>query len=136
MKVPALFAAIILAGVFAVPAQAAPRPPDQVRVRPLDMALEVIWLRSPDDPVYVSGYEVVRAVFQSGPYQPVCVTLKGATSCVDRKVQPEKTYFYKVRALGIGDEGRSEFTTEMRAEGPRPPQPEQASLEQPRPERR
>ena len=105
--------------LVAASAAAAPEPPGQVQVRVLNGALQVNWQKSPSDPLNVSGYEVVRGIFPTGPFQPVCVTMKGAVSCMDRNVQPEKPYFYKVRSIGIGDDGPSTFTSHVPGELPR-----------------
>lgn len=106
--------ALALAATLAAgPALAAPEPPQQVRVQVLNGALQISWQKSISDPVYVSGYEVVRGVFPTGPYQPVCVTMKGALCCTDRNAQPDKQYFYRVRAMGIGDDAPSELTFQV-----------------------
>lgn len=111
---------MLAASLAAVPAAAAPEPPGMVRVQVVNGALQVNWQRSPSDPLSVSGYEVVRGVFATGPFDQVCVTMKGAMSCTDRNARPDKQYFYKVRSLGVGDDGPSAFTTHV--PGQLPPQ--------------
>ena len=101
---------------FASAANAAPEPPSGLKSRILYGSVEISWLKSPDDPLSVSGYEVVRSVFINGPYLPICETIQGAISCVDRSIQPEQLYYYKVRSLG-GGEG-SPFSTEVTARLP------------------
>ncbi|SNB46711.1 fibronectin type III domain-containing protein [Geobacter sp. DSM 9736] len=129
-----LAAATITATLAGVPAIAAPpAPPGEVRVRELYGGVVVSWLKSPDDPLNVSGYEVVRSVFTNGPYQPVCVTLKGAVSCCDRKIKPDQTYYYRVRALGIGGDAASEMTRHASIEVPAPAPPPVYEPNPPRP---
>lgn len=113
--------AVLFSSLVAVPAVAAPRPPDQIRLHVLDGNIQLSWVKSPDDLLGVAGYEVVRGVFTTGPFQTVCTTVKSAVSCFDRSAQPEKIYYYKVRALGFANEGHSEFTG--LAEGQLPPPP-------------
>ena len=117
----AVSSALLLSCLVAIPAGAAPRPPDQTRLHVRNGVIEVSWLKSPDDPLDVAGYEVVRGVFTTGPFQSVCTTIKGAISCCDRNAQPEKTYYYKVRALGYADAGHSEFTPVVEGVLPTPP---------------
>lgn len=113
--------ALVASGLFAGMAYAAPQPPPQVRLQVRDGTIYINWLKSPDDPLQVAGYEVVRSVFTTGPFKSVCTTVKGAISCCDRNAEPEKTYYYKVRTLGYADTGHSEFTGPV--EGTLPQQP-------------
>jgi hypothetical protein len=112
---------LLLSGLFVIPAEAAPQPPPEIRLHVRDGVIQISWLKSPDDPLDVAGYEVVRGVFTTGPFQSVCTTVKGAVSCCDRSAQPEKRYYYRVRALGYADAGHSEFTGLV--EGTLPPIP-------------
>jgi len=57
------------------------------------------WKPSPDDPGKVSGYEIVRAEFASGPFSKVAVVDKGPSQYIDATASPEIIYYYKVRAV-------------------------------------
>ncbi|MRR34193.1 fibronectin type III domain-containing protein [bacterium] len=57
------------------------------------------WSSSPQEPVIVTGYEVVRATYFSGPYESVGTVDRGVFSFVDKTAKPEAIYFYKVRAM-------------------------------------
>jgi len=61
------------------------------------------WGLSPQDPGMVTGYEIVRSAFFSGPYETVGKVDQGVSSFVDRTPNPEVVYFYKVRALTDGE---------------------------------
>jgi hypothetical protein len=57
------------------------------------------WKPSPDDPDKVSGYEIVRAEFASGPFTKIATVDKGASQYIDETASPENIYYYKVRAV-------------------------------------
>jgi len=64
---------------------------------------QLTWGLSPQDPGTVTGYEIVRSAFFSGPYETVGKVEHGVSSFVDRTANPEVVYFYKVRALTGGE---------------------------------
>jgi len=77
------------------------------------------WSPSPQDPRVVTGYEIVRAAIFSGPYETVGTVSKGVFSFIDKTVQPEAIYFYKVRAIAGGQ--YSPFSGEAAGEIPGKP---------------
>jgi len=56
------------------------------------------WSPSPQDSGGITGYEIVRATYFSGPYEAVRTVGKGVFSFVDKTPKTEAIYFYKVRA--------------------------------------
>jgi len=64
---------------------------------------QLTWGLSPQDPGMVTGYEIVRSAFFSGPYETVGTVKQGVSSYIDRTASPEVVYFYKVRALTGGE---------------------------------
>ena len=57
------------------------------------------WNPSPQDPGIVTGYEIVRSDFASGPFVKVATVDKGVFQYVDTTASPETIYYYKVRAI-------------------------------------
>ncbi len=93
---------------------------------PTGLALRIVpegfllsWSPSPQDPGVVTGYELVRATYFSGPYEAVGTVGKGVSSFVDRTIKPEAIYFYKVRAIAGGQ--YSPFSNEASGESPGKP---------------
>jgi len=77
------------------------------------------WTPPPEEPAVVTGYEIVRATYFSGPYEMVGTVGRGVSSFVDRTAKPEAIYFYKVRAVA----GNQHSPYSREASGERPGKP-------------
>ena len=93
--------------------------PTALRLKIIQNGFQLDWTPSPQDPGVVTGYEIVRATFFSGPYETVGIVEKGILTFVDKTAKPEAIYFYKVRAIA-GDR-YSPFSREAAGEMPGTP---------------
>ncbi|HET9327706.1 MAG TPA: fibronectin type III domain-containing protein [Candidatus Eisenbacteria bacterium] len=90
-------------------APAAPRPPSKLTVKDASndagRALELQWVRSPDDlpgQSLVTQYRLERASAPSGPWTVVDSASAGSESRADQSVTRDTDYFYRVTAVGPG----------------------------------
>lgn len=105
MKYAAFFmlsTVFICTAVLAEPAGATVQAPSALHLKIDGKSFQLNWTLSPQDPDGVTGYEIVRSAFFSGPYETVGKVEPGVSSFVDRTANPEVVYFYKVRALTDG----------------------------------
>ena len=93
--------------------------PTALRLKIIQNGFQLDWTPSPQDPGVVTGYEIVRATFFSGPYETVGIVEKGILTFVDKTAKPEAIYFYKVRAIAGGR--YSPFSREAAGEIPGTP---------------
>jgi hypothetical protein len=78
---------------------AAPGAPGGQKLVIVENGFKLTWTPSPDDPVAVTGYEIVRADLASGPFVAVGRVGKGVFEYVDTTAAREVIYYYKVRAM-------------------------------------
>lgn len=98
----------------AEPAEATAQAPSALHLMINGDGFQLTWGLSPQDPGAVTGYEIVRSAFFSGPYETVGTVGQGVSGFVDRTANPEVVYFYKVRALT--DNQPSPFSKEAAGE--------------------
>ena len=76
--------------------------------------VRLTWRLSPDDTgMQVRGYLVSRATADEGPFQDVCIAVRGTASYEDQKLANLRDYHYRVRTLGAAGD-----TSEPVAAGP------------------
>ncbi len=59
---------------------------------------KLTWKPSPQGPVIVAGYEIVRSDRASGPFDNVAAVNKEVSEYIDTTASKEIIYYYKVRA--------------------------------------
>ena len=104
MRVSAKGIIVVLMMIFsliAITGTALPVPeaPTGLKVTISGKGFLLTWKASANDPGIVTGYEIARATFASGPFETIAKVDKGVLTYHDSTAQPEIIYFYKVRAM-------------------------------------
>ncbi|RMH71880.1 MAG: fibronectin type III domain-containing protein [Gemmatimonadetes bacterium] len=95
-----------------------PEPPRQLKAKDVPNdgggAIQLTWEKSQDDGEgrnLVHKYIILRSTSASGSYEEIGEVSAGTTEYTDHNVENQKSYFYKVQAVGATDEIRSRLAT-------------------------
>ncbi len=90
--------------------QTVPRPPSDPKAvdTPNDRgeSVDLSWTLSPDETnpaAPVAGYAIERAASPDGPFEQVGQVTLGTASYADNSVKDDTAYYYRVRAVGLGE---------------------------------
>jgi hypothetical protein len=111
-----VFLVVSLAGVVGAnrQKQAAPAGPTGLKLVIVPDGFKLSWQPSPQDPGAVTGYEIVRSDFASGPFATVATVDKGVSEYADTTASREIIYYYKVRA--VADSSYSQYSNTVTGE--------------------
>ena len=77
--------------------------PEALKLVIVPEGFKLVWKPSPQESEKVTGYQIVRAGFASGPFEIVGTVKKGILEFLDTTASPENIHYYKVRAVADGE---------------------------------